>query len=128
MIPPASRPRVYIINEPLQKGGDGMFHHAYDITPAARFGDLVYVLPAGRPPFYPDPEPMLALMKRRMRDVGDDDFLVMIGHPTLIAWASAIMAGKTGGIVRTLHWQNRTARYVPTVVDVNITEPEVCYG
>jgi hypothetical protein len=121
----SQRPRVYIINEPLLKDPDtGELRHVYDLSPAGRYGDLVFVLEAGRPSFHPDPHPLLSRMKQMMADVCENDFIVMVGHPTLIAWASAIMAGRTGGMVRTLHWQSRHARYVPTVVDVN-PEPEV---
>lgn len=105
------RPRVFVVQEPV-KEADGGFRRAIDLSPARRFGELVFLLPPGRPPL--DPEATLRVMRAKLHDYrADVDYLVTTGNPLLIAWASALAARAGGGQVTILYWQPRERSYDP---------------
>lgn len=108
-------PRVFVINEPLRRGDEGRL---IDLAPAERFGPLVHVLPAGRPPS--DHEGVVARIRDRLADFSPSDYLLPIGQPYAIGWAFAIAARNSGGRLRTLMWDGRVGAY--SVAEVELFE------
>ena len=103
-----SRPRVFVVNEPLMwEGGEQV--RALDLTPARDHGELIHVLPAGKLPHNMDV--VVEQIKERMRDYRPDDILLLIGDPRAMAVAAAIAARRGGGRLRLLHWQRRQRTY-----------------
>lgn len=103
-------PKVYVINEPLRRdhatGGFGRF---LNIRPAAQFGELVYVLPAGQLPA--DPQPSLTMLHEKLSAYTPADYLLLIGEVTMIGAAAAIAAHYAKGTIQTLRWE--AGNYTP---------------
>lgn len=80
--------KVFVVNEPL-KSREGERGRAIDLRPAQKYGELVFLSPAGEPPL--DPEGWLPRMQELLRDFCDDDFILPVGHPALIVAAASII-------------------------------------
>src|SRR4051812_20162587 len=99
--------RVFIVHETLDKN----FGRTKNLKPAHKFGTVVHLVQAGPQP--DDLTGVIPRMKELLKDFCHDDFIVPIGHPILIGWATAIAAAKTGGKVNLLYWENHEYRPMP---------------
>jgi len=86
-------PKVFVVNEPLKRiPGSAEYGRAIDLRPAEPFGELIFLSAAGEPPL--DPQGWWPEMAKRLLDFNpDEDFLLPIGHPALIAAAASIIGG-----------------------------------
>lgn len=82
-----------------------------DLSPARKFGEPTIILPPEANRLYI--APLVTALKERMDDFGEDDYLVAVGDPTILAAAACIVARKTGGTVPMLKWDRRAADYIP---------------
>lgn len=110
-----SKARVFVVNQPTKYDHDQKtFVPSVDLTPAREFGELVYLTPIGAG-F--DPAAMLDTLRENLNGFTEDDFLLPIGSPVLIAWAAGIAANLTGGKIKLLEWPRRNhpnfGRYYP---------------
>lgn len=104
--------RVYVVNEPLRwDGASQSLVKMIDLSPALLFGELVFLLPAGRLPM--DPAPTLIALRSGLEDFREEDYLLLVGDPRAIAWAAAIAADKSDGCLNLLHWQSAQGCYAP---------------
>lgn len=103
-------PKVYVTNEPVARTTNG-FSRVFDLSPASKFGELVFLTPAGHPPH--DPAQTLPLLEAKLRDFKHSDYLLAIGHPALIGWATAYAARASGGEVCMLVWLPHQRCYQP---------------
>jgi len=111
--------RVFVVNEPMRYNpNDG--HRSIDLSPAYEFGDLVFLSPPGNPPL--DPDYITQRMRELLVDFTSNDFLLPIGHPVLIGWATALAAQRAGGRIKMLHWLRQYLRY--TVIEAILWIPE----
>jgi hypothetical protein len=117
--------RVFIVQD-QQKRQDGELVSKFDFSTAERFGELVFVLgPSARP--FPPNEEIVAELHEQLQDFGPDDYLLLVGNPCLIGWATAIAAHYSGGLVQQLQFAARpTAHYLEVAVDLLLDpiEPE----
>lgn len=106
--------RVFIVNEPLKTNhGTGEKGRAIDLRPAQLFGELVFLSPAGEPPL--DPDGWLPRMRELLSTFKfGEDYLLPVGHPSLIVAAAAILGCFIGSEASLciLVWQGRGAGYV----------------
>lgn len=105
------KPRVFVVHETLDRN----FGRTKNLKPAHRFGEVIHLVQAGLQP--DDLSGVLPRMKELLKDFNVADFIVPIGHPILIGWATAIAAARTGGKVTLLHWENHD--YRPTPADLS---------
>lgn len=114
---PDKKPRVFIVHEPLKfDRGSGQMRRWADLTPASEFGELIFILPPGQPPI--DPRATLPKLQEALKDFSDDDHLLAIGQPALLAWAAAIAARAANGRIRVLVWQTSIKRYTSIAASV----------
>jgi hypothetical protein len=120
--------RVYIVQD-QQRRQSGELVSLFDFSAAERFGELIFVLgPSARP--FPPNEGIVAQLHEALQDFGPDDYLLLVGNPCLIGWATAIAAYYSGGIVQQLQFAARpTAHYLEVAVDLQLDpiEPEPLY-
>jgi hypothetical protein len=110
-------PRVFVVNEPLKLDESrGEWVRYINLRPARDHGELVFLLPAGQLP--EDPQPTVDALIEGLKSITCDDYLLLIGDPRAIAWAAAIAADRTDGVLRLLQWQRDQKRYDPVVADV----------
>lgn len=96
---------VYVTHEPLRRDKDTHeFSRMVDLSPAREFGEIVTILPAGKPPY--DIISTLPAIRTKLRGFTREDFILPLGHPILIGWCVAIASAVTGGHVRILYWRS----------------------
>ena len=83
-----------------------------NIAPAAKYGEVVTILPPGSQ-FYAAAE-TTRLIKQRLHelDYQAGDFLLPMGNPVIMAVASAIAARRSNGCLNVLVWDRLTSSYV----------------
>jgi len=109
-----SKPRVFVVQR--QKKIDvanGALVDKFDVAPAERFGELVYLLG-------PSAKPWTASVIPELREAlrgydGERDWLVLVGSPVLIGYAMTFAALAGGGKVRVLQWHGRDRDYTPVL-------------
>ena len=87
----AKQGRVFIPQEPMRRGSDGRLQRSFDLTPARIYGELVVMLPPNKLPL--SAAPVIEELRRHLAHFNDDDYLMAVGAPTLIGWATALAAG-----------------------------------
>lgn len=105
--------RVFVVQNHVRfDGATQRLLPKYDISSAAKYGEIVYVLPPRASVACPDE--VIATIAKSLADFGPDDYLLPIGHPCFIGWATAIAASRLSRApsgyptlpLRTLIWVN----------------------
>lgn len=105
------KPRVFVVSEPLRyDAGRGQWVRSMNLNPAAAYGELIFLMPAGNEG-PSDPAACVAMLQHGLKPFTADDFLLPVGHPLYICWAAAIAAQLAGGRLNLLHWQPRERAY-----------------
>lgn len=88
----------------------------FNLEPAKQYGDLVFLLPseAGAD----DPEGAVRILRSRLNKFTREDYLLLVGNPCLIGWATAIAADLTDGHVKLLQWHGKERRYLAVSADL----------
>lgn len=100
--------KVYIVNLPMKFNLEqGSYLPAKDFSPAAQYGEFVYLTPHGRGP--DNPALLLPAMAKVLKDFRAEDYLLPAGPPPLIAWAAAMAARNANGRLKLLIWPSERA-------------------
>jgi hypothetical protein len=111
-----TRGRVFIVQETLRRVFNGPedrvgeLQRVLDLTPAAIYGELTVIFDNGKAAL--TPEPSIRRLRQVLKSFGPDDYLLPVGSPTLIGWATAIAADSNRGQVKMLVWDRETREYV----------------
>lgn len=108
--------RVFIIQRHYRRDRVSGERIPFDVTPAEEFGELVYLLEDDANPH--NPGPVIRRLMEALGDYSDDDFLLLIGNPCLIGWATALAAGYNDGRIRLLQYDRHNRRYIPVQSDL----------
>lgn len=107
--------RVFVVqNQHRWDRDERAFVPKYDISSAHQFGNMVELLSPTAAPF--NPEPILEELRTKLADFSDEDYILCIGNPLLLAWAFAIAADVNVGTVKALQWSGKERRYIPVGV------------
>jgi alcohol dehydrogenase YqhD (iron-dependent ADH family) len=106
---------VYITQEVRKSTSDGSFHPQFNFKPALKFGELRVLVPAGMSLL--SPVPLIRTLKEKLATFSDEDYLLAVGDPSVVAAASIIAAGKNEGRVRMLKWDREISDYIPVELD-----------
>ena len=98
---------VYIVQE--------MSNH--DIAPAMKFGDMKVLLPANTQIAF-STVPTVRLLRRKLREYEDGDYLLLTGDPVAIGLACSIAAFYNAGRYTALKWDRREKLYIPVKIDI----------
>lgn len=103
---------VYVVQNHLRYDPEqGELVPRYNISPAERFGKLKFLLTPRAT--IARPEEVIAKMDLILRNYGDEDYLLLIGHPVMIGWAMALAAAHNQGRVQLLVWSGKDRDYAP---------------
>ena len=83
----------------------------FDMNSATAFGDLVSCVPGDADFTTPLPQ-VIEMLEAALVNFSDDDYLMAIGDPTLIAAAAIICSLYTEGRMKMLRWNKRERRYI----------------
>lgn len=116
--------KVFIVNEPDESRVPAG-RASWDTSPAAYFGELVYIFTADSPPPVRDRDAAFARAHEVLADATQGDFLVWAGgDPFGMVIAAAILADNTDGIFTYLMWDRMARTYAPVPVDMMFSNGE----
>ena len=109
--------KVFITQEKMRRNLDGNFVSEFDMTPALRFGEPEVLIPAGRALF----APVLTVrtLKEKLASFTDQDYLLTIGDPSVIATAAMIAGEVNQGRVKLLKWDKHLKDYIAIQIDTS---------
>ena len=108
---------VWVAMEPQRwDAASGAFVAQYDLTKALRYGDLKVAL-APRQSLL-TLEPIVVALREKFADFRDEDYLIAIGSPILIAISAHIALQRTGGYLNLLTWDRTEQQYLNTLIDI----------
>ena len=111
-------PKVFIVNEPDESRVPAG-RASWDTSPAAYFGELVYIFTADSPPPVRDRDRAFTRAHEVLKDAKSEDFIVWAGgDPFGMVMAAAIMADYTDGVFTYLMWDRMARSYAPVPVDL----------
>ena len=88
-----------------------------NVRSAEKFGDLKVVLPDNRQ-IVLSAGPLTFKLKHALKDFNDDDYLLLMGDPAIIAVAGAVVSDVNGGKFKVLKWDRDEKRYYDIEIDL----------
>lgn len=108
--------KVYVVCEPTRVE-NGQQVKSMDITPAAKWGELVIVLQSSQSLIAP--VPTIRTINEVLAKFDDLDYLLPIGDPVLMCAVASIAARQNNGRIRFLKWDRRNMDYMVIQMDLN---------
>ena len=88
-----------------------------NVRSAEKFGDLKVVLPDNRQ-IVLSSGPLTFKLKHALKDFNDNDYLLLMGDPAIIAVAGAVVSDVNGGRFKVLKWDRDEKRYYDIEIDL----------
>ena len=88
-----------------------------NVRSAEKFGDLKICLPDNRQMILSS-GPLTFKLKQELKDFNDDDYLLLIGDPAIIAVAGAIASENNNGRFKVLKWDRNEMKYYDIEIDL----------
>ena len=88
-----------------------------NIRSAEKFGDLKVVLPDNRQ-IVLSSGPLTFKLKHELKDFNDNDYLLLMGDPAIIAVAGAVASDVNGGRFKILKWDRDEKKYYDIEIDL----------
>jgi folate-dependent tRNA-U54 methylase TrmFO/GidA len=88
-----------------------------NIRSAEKFGDLKVLLPDNKQ-IVLSSGPLAHKLTKELSTFNDDDYLLLIGDPAIIAVAGAIASKMNGGRFKVLKWDRDEKRYYDIEIDI----------
>jgi len=113
-----ARPTVYVIQEPVKRDEvTGEMVSMMDFRKVVEYGDPEVLLPSGRVSLAPGPT--IDILKDKLRNFSDNDYIVSVGDPSAI-FITAMIAGENNrGRVKLLKWDKPARNYISVNIDLN---------
>ena len=109
-------PIVYVIQE---IAGTKEGRPKINILGAAKYGDFKFLLPELSQMIF-SPGPLIFKLRKGLKDITSEDFLLLTGDPAIIGVACSIVSDMTNGKYRLLKWDKQERKYYP--IDINLHE------
>lgn len=87
-----------------------------NLDPAKEYGAVEVMLPPNANRLHT--APLIAALKDKMSEFTEDDYIVAVGDPSLIAAAACIASRKTGGLLKMLKWDRMSRNYIPVEIQL----------
>ena len=88
-----------------------------NIRSAEKFGDLKVVLPDNKQ-IVLSSGPLTFKLRHELKDFNDNDYLLLMGDPAIIALAGAVASDVNGGKFKVLKWDRDEKRYYDIEIDL----------
>jgi len=89
----------------------------HNLAPAMKFGEMKILLPTYTQIAF-STAPTIRLLRNKLRNFTDEDFLLLAGDPVAIGLACSIAAFANSGRYTALKWDRREHLYIPVKIDV----------
>ena len=90
-----------------------------NVLSAEKYGKLKTCLPSNRQ-IVLSPGPTVFKLKKALSSFSDDDYLLMMGDPSIIGVACAIASNNNRGKFKVLKWDKQETKYYP--IQINLFE------
>ena len=87
---------------------------------AEKYGDLKVILPHNKNIILSS-GPVTIKLRQELKNFNDDDYLLLIGDPAIIAVAGAIAAENNNGRFKILKWDRNETKYYDIEIDLRGT-------
>ena len=109
---------VYAVQEPMRRDhASGEMVPAVDLRPAGQWGAIDILLPSSM--HMVNTAPAVRTLRSKLRDFGDEDYILAVGSPGAIGAAVAVAANMNRGRVKMLQWEKREKGYIEIHLDVH---------
>lgn len=109
--------KVYVPQQPSRfDTATKLWIPTINVDPARQYGEIVVMLPPNANRLHT--APLIAALRDKMADFCEEDFIVAVGDPSLIAASACIATRKTGGILRMLKWDRISSNYIPVEITI----------
>ena len=88
-----------------------------NVRSAEKFGDLKIVLSDNKQ-IVLSSGPLTFKLKHELKDFNDDDYLLLMGDPAIIALAGAVASDANGGRFKVLKWDRDEKKYYDIEIDL----------
>ena len=89
----------------------------HDIAPAMKYGDMVVLLEPNTQIAF-STVPTVRMLRRKLREYRDGDYLLLTGDPGAIGLACSIAPFYNAGRYTALKWDRRERLYIPVKIDI----------
>ena len=104
--------KVFIPQVPRFRNPDSTEHEfipKLDLSPAKNYGELVECVSSAASPH--DTDEVIEVLNEVLYNYSDDDYLLCVGSPIIIGWATAIAASYNEGKLNMLVWDKFRGGY-----------------
>ena len=106
---------VFAVQQQRVRQG-GQLVDKFDFTDAqARYGEVNIILDHSATPF--DMAPVITRLHEHLKNITNEDWIILTGNPVLIGLAVAIAADYLDGCLRILQWSGSTDNYIPITLE-----------
>lgn len=109
--------KVYVTHEPFSRAGTGEMRSKFDLTPAAQYGEILVLIPAGSSLI--SSVPTVRTLREKLRSFTDEDFLLPVGDPSIMMVAGSLAAEFNHGRFKVLRWDRHQHCYIPIQIDTS---------
>tara|TARA_A100000172_G_scaffold45603_1_gene28133 strand:+ start:7501 stop:7851 length:351 start_codon:yes stop_codon:yes gene_type:complete len=109
---------VYCIQEPP---GTADGNPKYNVMKALSFGEVKFLLTERAQLVY-SAGSLINKLRKLLKDFNDEDFLLLVGDPAIIAATSALVADINHGKFKVLKWDRIAGKYYP--LSINLYQKE----
>ena len=99
---------VYCVTEPITYK-DGIVVPLFDISPAREFGEIRILTEHNQS--MTASVPMVRMIREKMKGFSDEDYILPVGDPVVIATVAAIASDLNHGYFQMLKWNKRMRQY-----------------
>lgn len=111
---------VYAVQRPrMRDRRSGEMVDKYDLSPAEEYGIIEPLLSPTAKPF--NSAPIIEELYVKLEEFTDEDYIICIGNPILIALAVSIAGDINDGRVKLLQWHGLQQKYVSVETDLQFT-------
>jgi len=64
-------------------------------------------------------KPVIHSLRKKLRDFSDEDYILCLGDPSIIAVVAAVASDLNRGRFKLLKWDRRLEKYYPVEVNIN---------
>ena len=105
---------VYCIQEPP---GTADGSPRYNVMKALPFGDVKFLF-GERAQLVYSTGSLIHKIRKQLEKFNDEDFLLLVGDPAIIACAAIVASGINNGKLKLLKWDRIAGKYYPLSIDL----------
>ena len=108
---------VYVTQDVMVRDHDGALRRKFDLSSAEAYGEVRILVPHGQS--LVSSVPVVRQLLDQLRGFTDEDYLLPLGDPAIMAAASGIAAKQANGRFTIQKWDRRAGKYLAVKLDLS---------